>query len=133
MVEAEPPYNQDLSTEENSSAGLDDEVPIGLEKRIALTIKERRWVDGAYGGMREFLQEFGVTDPKEAKSLLKEIMRQSDDDEDITEGRLNARAIMKACRENKDPTKAGQLKEYAGLASMMLQAAPGNLNRRGWR
>ena len=132
VVEAEPAYSQTLSKKEDSSTGLDYEVPahlrdkiaIPLGQRIGLTYKERRWVEGAYGGITELMVQFGIRDPKQVKGLVREIMLQCNDDDEVTEGRIKARAIMRMAKEN--PRKAKDLEQYMGLASMMLQAAPDN-------
>ncbi|MCJ1324658.1 hypothetical protein MMC10_001320 [Thelotrema lepadinum] len=114
-TEALPTSNQSLSKEQDSSIGLEDRVPF--------TYKERRWMEGGYGGAKEFLQKYSITDPKEAKRLVRDIMYQCDDDEDVTEARIKAREMIEMDREYTLPES---LKEAVGLARMMLQAAPGN-------
>ena len=118
-----PPTSRKSSTEKKKSS-----MTFKKYGRQALfTPYERRWVVGAYGGEEEFLQKYGIIDRSEARRLVREIMEQDDVDEDITEARIQARAILKKYQSNKDPAEAARLEQAAGLADMMLQAAPGNL------
>lgn len=107
----------------NNSAGNSS---TGFNFKVPFTLKERRWLLGAYGGDKPFLQKYNITDASEAKRLVRSIMQQFDDDDDVTEGRIRARAILQQQRETRNPAEARRLEEGARMARMMLQMAPEN-------
>ena len=132
VAEAPPPSNEISPSpsppSSKKSSGTMMISPPGSQQKIRLSLKERLWVEGAYGGLDSFCKQYAITDPKEAKRLVKDVMWQCDDDDEVTRERIRARAILKQYEGTRIPAGGSKIEMALKMSRMLLSMAPENHN-----
>ena len=127
---AGPEENESLEEEADSQEepGREEAATFGGQGRPPFTYKERRWLEGNYGGEDAFKQKYNITDQDRVRRIARYIMMVKDEDEDITEGRIKARALLERYQETRNRAEAASLERHLGLARMMLSNAAENMS-----